>query len=869
MLSTTNNNIFKSHVNNLRGTIMTSRQTLQKALTFARIMSKKYKKLKSVQKYHSSGLCYYPEKFILQSLPLSSIRYKCPIESLHRNECVYCQNKYNDLNNIINIDRSLYQSKESIDRFKNRQYSRRMDKLKIARYNYHIQLKQVTYNIKHLKERINHAKIDLTRVDIQVKQIKNGTYNTEMAFMTTRQKNDVIRTSKLFKTTSVHTFGQELELTEAKPTLLLELKRATLLLHENQRKYVYLKRHPLILHSFSRLFHWWHLCLRKYKGKIALKRLKIQLNNCHISEQILLKKWLYRKMSTRIQNSCRCYRARLELYKLQQIKIRLMSKRIYLYLRDRLFQKKRNVLLIFWKHLYSMYGTKLKDGWNIWCWYVFQCQRRDALYRFKIKWEMHFAALKIQLKFRMFMRINRTMFANTLYNKHLYKYIKCRIDDCTKENKNNKNNKNNQTYLTYLTQNNNSILVLNKPTFQVLLVTLKELQERTKYQWKKLMNSKMDSKTNSKMNSKKYNTIFNKGIKPIPSFYTSRFRGIGRIIKEKNDIKKSSSGGQCIGGGESYEWLLLQSINKRYLSCQYILDFITKIYSSTGYKIDLIDHRRLLRDFLRSLDPNHLHNINKTKLRMRKYYFSYNWINISLCVQCYSMFRVENTKCLICGYERYKRNKLNMTYSQILKYQKNDITFEPQQPGQQPDHVMIEDESLEATPNLRLPLKTRPKSLSDIKVEILPFLIHAHFFAISPLNIPDGLYGTHNMNFIDEKLKGRNNNTKYLYWNRSVKETKKWSTLLIKKYHVRTIEKLALWSETRLINIGKVPPETASKICLLLSMLQREMNKWMVTNGESLTIVDPSNVSTIEQLKLNRIALIPGSSIESVPEEFQ
>ena len=115
MLSTTNNNIFKSHVNNLRGTIMTSRQTLQKALTFARIMSKKYKKLKSVQKYHSSGLCYYPEKCILQSLPLSSIRYKCPIESLHRNECVYCQNKYNDLNNIINIDRSLYQSKESID----------------------------------------------------------------------------------------------------------------------------------------------------------------------------------------------------------------------------------------------------------------------------------------------------------------------------------------------------------------------------------------------------------------------------------------------------------------------------------------------------------------------------------------------------------------------------------------------------------------------------------------------------------------------------------------------------------------------------------------------------------------------------------
>ena len=39
-----------------------------------------------------------------------------------------------------------------------------------------------------------------------------------------------------------------------------------------------------------------------------------------------------------------------------------------------------------------------------------------------------------------------------------------------------------------------------------------------------------------------------------------------------------------------------------------------------------------------------------------------------------------------------------------------------------------------------------------------------------------------------------------------------------------------------MINIGNVPRKTAEKIGLMLGMLQREMDKWRVTQGESLML---------------------------------
>ena len=90
-------------------------------------------------------------------------------------------------------------------------------------------------------------------------------------------------------------------------------------------------------------------------------------------------------------------------------------------------------------------------------------------------------------------------------------------------------------------------------------------------------------------------------------------------------------------------------------------------------------------------------------------------------------------------------------------------------------------------------------------------------------------------------------------WNESVEEAKIWSQLLLNNFGVDTISKLALWSVTRLINIGNVPRKTAEKIGLMLGMLQREMDKWRVTQGESLM--------------LNKMKIV-GASVVEIPDEF-
>ena len=169
-------------------------------------------------------------------------------------------------------------------------------------------------------------------------------------------------------------------------------------------------------------------------------------------------------------------------------------------------------------------------------------------------------------------------------------------------------------------------------------------------------------------------------------------------------------------------------------------------------------------------------------------------------------------------------------------------------------------------PLLPLPLPTikqRPKSLSDIQVAVLPFLIHAHYWAISPARYGSGLVGQHNVDELKghEIDRGRNDEKRYRYWNQSVKETLMWSQLLIHKYGVETIEQLALWSVQRLVKVGRVPSNTASKICLLLALLGREIKKWAYTNGESLVL--------LKKKKRLIPVLIPGSSVCSVPEEYK
>ena len=88
---------------------------------------------------------------------------------------------------------------------------------------------------------------------------------------------------------------------------------------------------------------------------------------------------------------------------------------------------------------------------------------------------------------------------------------------------------------------------------------------------------------------------------------------------------------------------------------------------------------------------------------------------------------------------------------------------------------------------------------------------------------------------------------------------------------METIEQLALWSVQRLVKVGRVPSNTASKICLLLALLGREIEKWAYTNGESLVLLKKGQERDRDKNRMieKKKRLIPGSSVCSVPEEYK
>ena len=320
----------KSSVINLRQTILKTRQSLQRSLTFARIISKNYRPLRKVSTYRSNGICFYPEK-ILATIPFSMDRLSCPLVALHiPHHCPYCQTRHHDHNQLK--DNDLYPSTSSIERFKSRQRQRRVATLAHDRATYHAELIHSQYNATHLIDRIKNATADMIRADARM--IHAGAYNTEMEFLNKRQRADVTRDSHLFRTSSVHEFGQELTLEQAKPILAYEIERATALAEKNKTTLTFLTtKHPLVLHSCSRLVHWWAVRLRMKKGRLALRLLAAQLKASVCSEQELLNKWLRRRMATRIQNCYRCHRARLRLQRLKHERAQRMGKRILTFLR--------------------------------------------------------------------------------------------------------------------------------------------------------------------------------------------------------------------------------------------------------------------------------------------------------------------------------------------------------------------------------------------------------------------------------------------------------------------------------------------------------------------------------------------------------
>ena len=83
---------FQSHVHQLRNAITKSRRALQKSLTLARLVSKKYARLKKVVPYRSNGNAFWIEMHL--DPRLNQTFKNCPD---HTVECSYCCDKQKDL----------------------------------------------------------------------------------------------------------------------------------------------------------------------------------------------------------------------------------------------------------------------------------------------------------------------------------------------------------------------------------------------------------------------------------------------------------------------------------------------------------------------------------------------------------------------------------------------------------------------------------------------------------------------------------------------------------------------------------------------------------------------------------------------------
>ena len=106
-------------------------------------------------------------------------------------------------------------------RNRERQHRIRVQYLRAHRLKYKDRLSKKQKQIKTASERIESALHDLARLKVQLEQVESGTYNAERAFMTKRQLADDVRKSMQFRTTSVHAFGQSLDIRGAKSALSL------------------------------------------------------------------------------------------------------------------------------------------------------------------------------------------------------------------------------------------------------------------------------------------------------------------------------------------------------------------------------------------------------------------------------------------------------------------------------------------------------------------------------------------------------------------------------------------------------------------------------------------------------------------------
>ena len=500
-------------------------------------------------------------------------------------------------------------------------------------------------------------------------------------------------------------------------------------------------------------------------------------------------------------------------------------------------------------------AKKMQRPWLIWWQYIKILRRHEWLLHFIKLCRYHLYVIKIQKKLRYWFQYGRISFIKKVHCK-LHFSIRRHLEECTLNGKVWLDKQNDAAAAAAaaaaagggggggagVTTMSASILrskySLDPWTFQKIIIGLEELQQRTlrivkhgEIFFKFYRGGKGNQQLPQSQQKKLYLTL-DRGIRQYPLWQASRFRGIGIISR---GISADSSYSEW---GESYEWHLLQSCDRRYRSCQSALDFVTNMFDRHGNKLDLLEIQKILRDFLRSLDPLFVHDYERTLERCsgtQNNYFAWFFVGVFLCPTCYSILDVKDEHCPGCEMKRHQQMKKNLTYSQILAI--------PNKQGKVELTKTRKEIILPKKKNNIILRVERPTSLSEIETDVLPFLLHAHFWTTAPKR-----YG-----------KGREIESRKDIWNQSARETLEWSKTMREKHGVDTVAKLGLWSVKRLERIGHVPAKTARTIGLMLGMLQREMDKWRTTNGESVLL-------SKNGCKSQHIA---GDSVVEVPDVFK
>ena len=671
---------------------------------------------------------------------------------------------------------------------------------------------RVSYQRNLCAARAEGAAQDLERAKAQLLAVSNGTYNTETQFMTKRQRAAVARESFLFRTLSVHAFAQELELDKAGPALELELETATRERNAAAHKLAYLTlHHPVVLHAFYTLSHWWKRSLRKAAGREARSMLRRREWRSDASERRVLLALRRRLAARSLQCFFRCWFARRTLQRLQAAARARAAARVQVCWREHLARRRLRLLRRLAVLLHKSACIRKSVALARW-WHELLRQRRLEWLGCHIrKCVLHVAAMIIQRRCRFWLRVGRRSFAQRVLGKLHHCPRRLAVG----------------SFRLHFTRWDMCRLALD----------LDELQSRARR-----ILSHAEKFFGFDKRSRKYSMLYallRAGCKPVPASYWERFRGLGEEAREGWEYQRVPEEDAHAGGWihftrhpENFEWHVLQRMDRRFRACQAVSDTATNMFDMHGRRLDRADHRALLRTLLRSLDPLCVHDPEMTEALARERFFAWFFPHLSLCPGCSAMIVNKLEACAACGKPRHERRTLHLnTYSTLLL---GDHGAE---------EVDMEDKGDDGFP----PAKTRrpqrgpmPQSVSQISTPAMLFVYHANFWRLSPAR-----FG-----------KGRESRPRSVFWDAAVRDANRWSGALLTRLGADTIGLLSLWSEERLVKVARVPRAAAEKICELMDLLREQLSKYESSRVEDVTL--PQRMKGIDKQRATNATVLPG-----------